>query len=133
MLWMKSLKVDYKNCLPPFPWRTWVWAQDHELRSRHSTIWATLPVYFAVGYLEDVVLWTCCLGWAQTWIFPVSGSQVAGMTGVSHQLPARAQFCRWERAVQGWAQDLYFLDILLHHLSHAASPQFLISVFSCYR
>jgi hypothetical protein len=39
---------------------------------------------FCSGYFENVVLRTICLGWA---ILPISASQVARITGMSHQCP----------------------------------------------
>jgi hypothetical protein len=36
------------------------------------------------GYFEDGVSWTICLGWPWTVILPISASQVAKITGVSH-------------------------------------------------
>jgi hypothetical protein len=56
------------------------------LQSRLSTTWATLlQVYFALVILEMGILWTICPGWPQIVIFPISASQVARITGISHQ------------------------------------------------
>jgi hypothetical protein len=38
------------------------------------------------------VLQTICLGWLQNSILPVSASQVARITGVSHRCPALAKY-----------------------------------------
>jgi hypothetical protein len=45
-----------------------------------STPWATLPVLFCEGFF--------CPGWLRIVILLISGSWVARITGVSHQLPA---------------------------------------------
>jgi hypothetical protein len=54
------------------------------LQSRCSTAWATPPVHFALVILEMGVPWTICPGWPWTVILPISTSQVARITGVSH-------------------------------------------------
>jgi hypothetical protein len=38
--------------------------------------------------LKIKILWTICLGWPQTVILPISASQAARITGVSHWCPA---------------------------------------------
>jgi hypothetical protein len=43
---------------------------------------------FALVIFEDGVLRTSCLGWLWTLILPISASQVARITGVSHWHPA---------------------------------------------
>jgi hypothetical protein len=50
-----------------------------ELRPLHfldrlSKTWATLPALFWVGYFQDRVLQTICLGWPWTAIFLISAS-----------------------------------------------------------
>jgi hypothetical protein len=40
------------------------------------------------GYFRDRTLRTICLAWLQTTILPISASQVARVTGVSHWCPA---------------------------------------------
>jgi hypothetical protein len=43
---------------------------------------------FCVGYFQDRVSWTICLGWLRTSIFLISASQVARITSMSHQRPS---------------------------------------------
>jgi hypothetical protein len=57
-----------------------------QLQSRCSTAGATPPVRFALVILEMRVSRTICLSWPRTIILPISASQVARITGVSHQL-----------------------------------------------
>jgi hypothetical protein len=49
----------------------------------HSTAWATPPVYLSWLFWSGF-LWTVCPGWPQTAILPISASQVARITGMSH-------------------------------------------------
>jgi hypothetical protein len=51
------------------------------LQSQHPTTWATPPVHFALFILE---MGGIMKGWHQTSIVPISASQVARITGVSH-------------------------------------------------
>jgi hypothetical protein len=63
------------------------------LQSRHFTTWATSSVHF--GYFGDGVPPTIWLGWPWTMILPISASQVARITGVSHQHLAYCLFSWW--------------------------------------
>jgi hypothetical protein len=58
------------------------------LLNRYSTTWVTPPALFCTGYFWHRVSWTICLGWLQTTVLLISASQVARITGVSHQCPA---------------------------------------------
>jgi hypothetical protein len=51
------------------------------LLGKCSTIWASLPVLFSVGYFWDSVFWTIKPGWLQTEILRISASRVARITG----------------------------------------------------
>jgi hypothetical protein len=53
---------------------------------------ATPPVHFVLVILEMKVSQTLCPGWPQTSILPISASQVARITGTSHQCPAVTEF-----------------------------------------
>jgi hypothetical protein len=66
-------------------WRDWALS----LPSRHSTTLSHTCSPFCSGYFGDGVSWTICLGWPQTSILPISASQVARITSVSHQPPAQ--------------------------------------------
>jgi hypothetical protein len=57
----------------------------HPCESRHSTALATPPVHFPLVILEMGVSQTSCLDWPQTEILPISASQEARITGMSHQ------------------------------------------------
>jgi hypothetical protein len=65
------------------------------LLGRHSSISTTLPALFCVGYFQDRVSWTICLGWPRTIIFLISASWVPRIIGVSHQYPARCHSLLW--------------------------------------
>jgi hypothetical protein len=70
---------------------------EFELRAllyHHSTAWATPPVQFALIIFGDGILGTICPGLPRTVTLPISTSQVARITGVSHQCPA-AHFFYW--------------------------------------
>jgi hypothetical protein len=56
-----------------------------QLQSRYSTTYTTPPVHFALVILEMGVSGTIYLGWPQTSILPISASQVASITGMSHR------------------------------------------------
>jgi hypothetical protein len=68
--------------------RTGVWTE--------ALVFAKLVLYhlshasspFCSGYFEDGAWRTICLSWPQTWILPISASQVIRITGMSHQCPA---------------------------------------------
>jgi hypothetical protein len=60
----------------------WDWGLNSGLHT--STLCLTPSVHFD-GYFGDGALRTICLGWPQTVILPISVSQVARITGVSHQ------------------------------------------------
>jgi hypothetical protein len=47
-------------------------------------------VHFALVILEMEVSWSICLCWLQTTILPISASQVARITGMSHLHEAMA-------------------------------------------
>jgi hypothetical protein len=75
----------------------WGVGLDFELRtsflqSRCSNTWAILPVYFCSGYFGDGLLRTVCPGCPKTTILLISASQVARITGMSHQHPATHLF-----------------------------------------
>jgi hypothetical protein len=46
------------------------------------------PILFCFGNFGDGVLWTIFPGWAWTSILPITVTQVAKITGVTHQCPA---------------------------------------------
>jgi hypothetical protein len=48
---------------------------------------------FCSGYFEDGILGTVCLGWPRTWTLLISVSQVARITGMSHQTWLVFCFC----------------------------------------
>jgi hypothetical protein len=50
-----------------------------------------LQVHFA-RYFEDGISCTISTGWPKTFIFPLSASQVAKITSVSHQCPVEKSF-----------------------------------------
>jgi hypothetical protein len=56
-----------------------------EFELRCSTTWTTPPDHFCSGYFGDGILWTVSPGWPQTAILPISASQIARITGTSHQ------------------------------------------------
>jgi hypothetical protein len=63
------------------------------LQSRPPTTWAMPPVHFAVVIFRGV-----CVGGSHELfpILPISGSQVAGITGVNHGCPAHLSFLKCE-------------------------------------
>jgi hypothetical protein len=48
------------------------------------TAWATLPALFCVGYFQDTISQTICLGWLWTLILLISAWWVASIMGMSH-------------------------------------------------
>jgi hypothetical protein len=63
---------------------TGTWTQNFALGC--YTTWAIPSVHFAlVSFWEMRVSQTICLGWPWTAILPISASQIARITGVSHQ------------------------------------------------
>jgi hypothetical protein len=46
-----------------------------------------LQSIFCSAYFGDGVLGTICLGWPPTSLLPISASQVARITGMSHRCP----------------------------------------------
>jgi hypothetical protein len=51
-----------------------------------------LKYIFALGYFGDEVLQTVCQGWPRTMILPISASEIARITGVSHPHSAEMPF-----------------------------------------
>jgi hypothetical protein len=66
----------------------------------------------------DEVLWIFCLGWPQTAILPISASQVARISAVSHWNPAYLFFFRY----WGWTQGLVLASKCFYHLSYTPGP-----------
>jgi hypothetical protein len=65
------------------------------LQSRPSIAWAKPPVHFALVNLEMGVSRTVCLDLPQSAVLLISASQVAWITGVSHQCLARTYYSYW--------------------------------------
>jgi hypothetical protein len=57
---------------------TGVWTQGLHLEPLHQP-------FFVMGFVQDRVVWTICLGWPQTMILLSFVSWVARLTGVSPQ------------------------------------------------
>jgi hypothetical protein len=72
------------------------------LQSRHSTAWAIPPVHFALVILEIGVSWG--LSWPQIAILPISSSQVARITGVSHRCLANFFLKLLVASARPWVQ-----------------------------
>jgi hypothetical protein len=67
------------------------------LQTKHSIAWDTPPIHFSLVILEVGVLGTYfCPDWPLTTIFPISVSQVASTTAVSHWCPACNQVLNTE-------------------------------------
>jgi hypothetical protein len=49
-------------------------------------------LFFVMGFFQDMVSWTICLGWVQTVILLISASLVARITGMSHPRLAKLTF-----------------------------------------
>jgi hypothetical protein len=81
---LKDQYLNLKSLFFFFP-STGVWIQGLILVHRHSTTWVTPSALFCVGYFQDRVLGTICLGWPITWIFLISASWLARITGMSHR------------------------------------------------
>jgi hypothetical protein len=61
-----------------------IWTQGLHLQCRCSTAWTMSPSPLCSGYFGDGVLRTICPRWPQTTILPISASQTARITSVSH-------------------------------------------------
>jgi hypothetical protein len=72
------------NTLSFFCGRTGVWTQGFVLTKQLYCLSHTSSP-FCSGYFGDGVSHTICLGWPRTLILFISSSQVARITGVSHQ------------------------------------------------
>jgi hypothetical protein len=57
------------------------------LLGSHSTTWDTAPL-FCVGYFQERISQTICLGWHRMWILLISASQVTGSTDVEPSAPS---------------------------------------------
>jgi hypothetical protein len=86
-----ELPTEARVTPPHFFGGSGVWVQCFVLSKQCSTTWDIPPVHFALVILGDGVSWTICLGWPQILILPISASQVARITGSSHQCTTLAQ------------------------------------------
>jgi hypothetical protein len=100
------------------------------LLGRHSATWTTLSVLFCVGYCQDRVSWTICLGWLRIVILLISASRVARITGVSHRHPAflflfplSFPSCEFgeHKCVYAWSTPRKYVIFLCHHLVFLAA------------
>jgi hypothetical protein len=80
----------------------------------YSTIQATTPALFHVGYFWDRDLRIICLGWFWTMLLLISASWVARITGMSHWCPAFLPFVNSQLCVSishGPGEILSFLGL----------------------
>jgi hypothetical protein len=57
---------------------------SHLLGKRSTTCHSTSS-FFLIGFFQDRISWTVCLGWLWTLLLLISASWVSRITGMSHQ------------------------------------------------
>jgi hypothetical protein len=77
-----------QNCSPRLAWN---WDPPGSQFTMQLGI-TGMPLCPVIGW--DGISWTFCPCWPQNPIFPISVSQVSGITGVSHWHPASSSFLR---------------------------------------
>jgi hypothetical protein len=83
------LHKGFDKFFPPFFfWWIWtVWTQGFTLAGQMLYHLSHTCSPFCMVIFGDGVLWTIYPGWSQTTILEISASQVARITGMSHQAP----------------------------------------------
>jgi hypothetical protein len=69
---------------------TGVWTQGFPKAKQELYCLSHTSCPLCSGNFGDGAFWTICLGWPQTMILLISASQIARITGVSHQHSAGA-------------------------------------------
>jgi hypothetical protein len=68
-----------------------VWTQGFALAKQAFYGLNQISSPFCSGYFGDGILQTICPGWPQTMILPISASQIARITDMSHRSPAKGK------------------------------------------
>jgi hypothetical protein len=124
-----------------FFWYVWGLNSGHHACKAGAYHFSHASSLFCSGYLGDWVSWTICLGWPWTMILPISTSQVARITDLSHQHTAsffklRNRTGRINLSAQTtlssppnpWRPICVYLIPFLLYLSHIFLPNFFLMV-----